>query len=79
MTLDGGEAVIFALRHPNGLLAPGPRVYPRGLQESELYAVSGEEEPVSGAALMRLGVDAGLEGDFASATIRLQAVGSAEE
>ena len=69
---DGSEAVMFVLRHPHNLLATAPRLYPRGLRAGAVYEVSGEESPVSGAALMSRGVGVGLSGDLASAMIELR-------
>lgn len=58
--------------HQYNALRTSPRLYPRMLREGALYQVTGEESPVSGAALMPRGVGIALDGDLASVMIELK-------
>ena len=71
---DGSEAVLFAFLHSSQLGAGSRTVYLRGLEDKALYKVDNSEEPISGAALMKLGLEVNLKGDFESKLIRIKRV-----
>ena len=78
---DGKQAVLFAFRHSQEYGTPPPLIYLAGLAEHSVYrleSVDGklqEKQPVlSGAYLMRHGLQLELKGDFDSTAVVLQRV-----
>lgn len=65
------EAVVFAFLHSNHFNNELPRIILQGLDEYSLYQVDGMEQPLSGKALMTIGIKANLNGDFQSTIIRI--------
>jgi alpha-galactosidase len=71
---NGSEAVLFAFLHSSQLGAGSKIVYLRGLKDTALYKIDNSEESVSGAALMKRGLEVNLKGDFDSKLIRIRKV-----
>ena len=65
------EAVVFAFLHSNNFANELPRIRLQGLDEQTLYQVEGIEQPLSGKALMKIGIKVELKGDFQSTVIRI--------
>jgi alpha-galactosidase len=70
---DRKEAVVFAFRTHIPEPVALPRLKLRGLEPDALYRVDGVQEPMSGAALMVVGLEVALK-DFGSAVIHLERV-----
>ena len=75
---DGRQAVVFALRHSQQYNTAAPTILLRGLDERALYKVESvnnklvERAPqLSGAYLMRVGLNVNLHGDFDGTAIIL--------
>ena len=68
---DQEEAVIFVFLHANSFADPIPRLRLKGLNQAMLYHVEGYDLPVSGQALMKIGINLQLKGDFQSKVIRV--------
>jgi alpha-galactosidase len=75
---DGKQAVVFALRHSQQYNTAAPTILLRGLDERALYKVESvnnklvERAPqLSGAYLMRVGLNVNLQGDFDGTAIIL--------
>ncbi|NOU85999.1 hypothetical protein GC102_09445 [Paenibacillus sp. LMG 31460] len=58
--------------HSNNFANELPRIRLQGLDELTLYQVEGTEQPLSGKALMEVGIKVNLRGDFQSTIIRIQ-------
>jgi alpha-galactosidase len=78
---DGKQAVVFAFRHSQQYNTPAPVIYLRGLADRAVYrleSVDGkllEKQPdLSGAYLMRRGVNVNLRGDFDATAVVLERV-----
>ena len=78
VSADRKQAVLFAFLHSQQYLGPAPTVYLRGLDENATYRVKAlddklleKQEALSGAFLMRHGLNLDLTGDYASALIIL--------
>ena len=76
---DGKQSVVFAFRHSQEYNLAAPTIYLRGLDERALYKVQSvnsklldRQTPVSGAYLMRAGLNVNLRGDFDSTAIILE-------
>jgi len=76
---DGKQSVVFAFRHSQEYNLAAPTIYLRGLDERALYKVESvnnklldRQTPVSGAYLMRAGLNVNLRGDFDSTAIILE-------
>ena len=70
---DGSEAVVFAFGKSMQFFAPLPRLRVMGLDPRKLYRVDGGE-PVSGRALMEIGIEPILYADFDSHIYRIRSV-----
>ncbi len=75
---DGKQAVLFAFRHSQEYNTAAPTIYLRGLDERALYrveAVDGKlldrQQQLSGAYLMRAGLNLNLRGDFDATAVIL--------
>jgi alpha-galactosidase len=75
---DGKQAVVFAFRHTQQYSTAAPAIRLRGLDEKALYRVEAtdgklqERQPeLSGAYLMRVGLNLNLRGDYDAAAIVL--------
>jgi alpha-galactosidase len=75
---DGKQSVVFAFRHSQEYNTAAPVIYLRGLDERALYrveAVDGKlldrQPQLSGAYLMRVGINVNLRGDFDSTAVIL--------
>jgi alpha-galactosidase len=71
---DGKQAVLFAFRHSQQYNTPAPAIYLRGLDERAVYRIEsmdGKTQDVSGAYLMRNGLNLNLRGDYDSAILIL--------
>ena len=66
------EAVLFAFIHLNHFGDELPRIYLKGLKEDSLYIVEGKGLVLSGKALMKVGIQLQMNGDFDSKVIRLR-------
>jgi alpha-galactosidase len=78
VSADHKQAVLFAFLHSQQYLGPAPTLYLRGLDENATYRVKAlddklleKQEALSGAFLMRHGLNLDLTGDYASALIIL--------
>ena len=78
---DGKQAVLFAFRHSQQYNTAVPAIRVRGLDERALYRVESvdgklaEKQPqLSGAYLMRAGLNVNLRGDFDSTAVVLERV-----
>ena len=78
---DGKQAVLFAFRHSQQYNTAVPAIRVRGLDERALYRVESvdgklaENQPqLSGAYLMRAGLNVNLRGDFDSTAVVLERV-----
>jgi alpha-galactosidase len=76
---DGKQAVVFAFRHTQQYNTAAPAIRLRGLDEKALYRVEAtdgklqERQPeLSGAYLMRVGLNLNLRGDYDAAAIVLE-------
>ena len=67
---DGSEAVVFALGQAMQYFRPLARIRLRGLQPSTLYQINGKGV-WSGRALMEIGIEPDLRGDFDSAKFHI--------
>jgi alpha-galactosidase len=71
---DGKQAVLFAFRHSQQYNTPAPVLYLHGLNERGVYRVAfldGKTTDLSGAYLMRHGLDLTLRGDYDSTAVIL--------
>ncbi|GFZ91624.1 alpha-galactosidase [Paenibacillus marchantiophytorum] len=68
------EAVVFAFLHSNNFADELPRIRLQGLDEQSVYQVEGIESPLSGKALLKIGIKVDLKGDFQSAILRIHKV-----
>ena len=68
---DGGEAVLFAFGRNMQFYAPLPRMRLKGLDPERLYRVDGGA-PVSGRALMEIGIEPELYADYDSRMYRVR-------
>jgi alpha-galactosidase len=78
VSADGTQSVVFAFRHSQQYGTAAPAIYLRGLDERAMYkveAVDGkiqEQQPqLSGAYLMRAGLNVNLRGDYDSTAVVL--------
>ncbi|HYW48785.1 MAG TPA: alpha-galactosidase [Bryobacteraceae bacterium] len=78
---DGRQAVVFAFRHSQEYNTAPPAIHLRGLEERAVYRVESidgklvERQPeLSGAYLMRAGLNVNLRGDFDSTAVILERV-----
>ncbi len=71
---DRSRSVLFALCGVRRFTEPEPRIFPRGLEPDALYNITVEHEPVTGAALMRRGVEINLEGELSSVMVEITEV-----
>ncbi len=76
---DGGQAVLFAFRHSQQYNTAAPAVYLRGLEEHAVYRLESpdgkllDKQPaLSGAYLMRNGINLNLRGDYDSTVIIME-------
>ena len=76
---DGRQAVIFAFLHSQQFGRPVPTIYLRGLDGNALYRIGTiddklieKQQIVSGAFLMRHGLDLALRGDYDSTSLVLE-------
>lgn len=65
------EVLLFVFLHSSQLGSGKKTVYLRGLEESALYRIDSQEQPLSGAALMYRGLELDIKGDFESRLIRI--------
>lgn len=68
---DLSEVVIFVFLHSNHFMEPLPRIKAQGLEEDAVYYIQGTQLYLSGKALMKIGIEVMLKGDFDSTLIRL--------
>ncbi|OPH58177.1 hypothetical protein BC351_24895 [Paenibacillus ferrarius] len=68
------EAVVFAFLHSNNFADELPRIRLQGLDAQSVYHVEGIERPLSGKALMKIGIKVDLKGDFQSTILRIRKV-----
>ena len=78
VSADGKQSVVFAFRHSQQYNTAAPTIFPRGLDEKAMYRVEAvdnklmERQPqLSGAYLMRAGLNVNLRGDYDSTAIIL--------
>lgn len=79
---DGKQAVVFALQRAQQYGRPAPVVYPRGLDEKATYRVKPmhrerlmeRQTELSGAYLMRKGLNVNLRGDYSGTAVVLERV-----
>ena len=78
---DGRQAVVFAFRHSQEYNTAAPTIHLRGLEERAVYRVESvdgklvERQPeLSGAYLMRAGLNLNLRGDFDSTAVILERI-----
>ncbi|MUG65111.1 alpha-galactosidase [Paenibacillus campinasensis] len=69
---QGVDSVLFAFLHSQRLGEPLPRLQLTGLQPDASYIVEGVEGKWSGRALMNIGVELPLRGDFDSVMYRIR-------
>ncbi|SPE41515.1 Glycoside hydrolase, clan GH-D [Candidatus Sulfopaludibacter sp. SbA3] len=81
ISADGKQSVVFAFRHSQEYNTAAPTLYLQGLEEKALYKVEAtdnklvERQPqLSGAYLMRAGLNVNLRGDFDSTAVILERV-----
>ena len=82
VSLDRGQAAVFAFLHSSQFGYPYPRIYLRGLDPDARYklhwisekAAGSLPESESGAYWMNAGIDLNLKGDFKAAAFRLDRV-----
>ena len=81
ISADGKQSVVFAFRHSQEYNTAAPTLYLRGLDEKAIYKVEAtdnklvERQPqLSGAYLMRAGLNLNLRGDFDSTAVILERV-----
>jgi alpha-galactosidase len=81
VSADGKQAVLFVFRHSQEYNTPVPAIYLRGLDERTIYQIESvddklmEKQPqLSGAYLMRAGLNVVLRGDFDSTAIVLRRI-----
>jgi alpha-galactosidase len=79
VSADGGQSVVFAVRHSQQYNTAAPAIHLRGLEEKAIYRVESvdnklvEKQPsLSGAYLMNRGLNVNLRGDFDSTAIILE-------
>lgn len=79
VSADGKQAVVFAFRHSQEYNTAAPAIRLRGLDERAVYRVEGvdgkllDRQPeLSGAYLMRAGINVNLRGDFDSTAVVLE-------
>lgn len=65
------DAVLFAFLHSNNFANELPQIRLQGLDEQSVYQVENIKQPLSGLALMKLGIKVDLKGDFQSMLIRI--------
>jgi alpha-galactosidase len=68
---DGADAVVFAFQRLSEARTKAPRLRLEGLDPQAVYSVTGIGSPVSGAYLMRVGLELSFEGDFDSQMFRI--------
>ncbi|MWV47222.1 alpha-galactosidase [Paenibacillus sp. HJL G12] len=68
---DGTDSVVFAFLHSQHLGEPLPRLRLQGLQADRDYVIDGLPEKRSGRALMNIGIELPLRGDFDSLVYRI--------
>lgn len=78
---DGKQAVLFAFRHSQQYKTPVPTIYLQGLSEHAVYRVESidgklsDKQPVlSGASLMKRGLNLNLRGDYDSTVVVLERI-----
>jgi alpha-galactosidase len=78
VSADGKQSVVFAFRHSQQYNTAAPTIYLRGLEENAIYRVEAldgkiqERQPaLSGAYLMRVGLNVNLRGDYDSTAVIL--------
>ncbi|EHB68655.1 hypothetical protein J2Z18_002416 [Paenibacillus lactis] len=64
--------MLFAFLHSQKLGEPLPRLRLTGLQADQSYAIEGVAGTWSGRALMNIGIELPLRGDFDSLVYRIQ-------
>ncbi|HEV2493565.1 MAG TPA: alpha-galactosidase [Terriglobia bacterium] len=81
VSADGRQAVLFAFLHSQQYLRPMPTLYLRGLDENATYRVKPlddklveKQEALTGAYLMRHGLNLKLTGDYDSTLVILERV-----
>jgi alpha-galactosidase len=81
VSADGKQAVLFVFRHSQEYNTPAPSIYLRALDERATYQIESldgklvEKQPqLSGAYLMRAGLNVNLRGDFDSTAIILRRI-----
>jgi alpha-galactosidase len=81
VSADGRQAVFFAFLHSQQYLRPMPTIYLRGLDENATYRVTPlddelveKQEALTGAYLMRHGLNLKLMGDYDSTLVILERV-----
>lgn len=72
---DDCDYVLFAFLHSQKLGEPLPRLRLTGLQADQSYAIEGVAGTWSGRALMNIGIELPLRGDFDSLVYRIQKQG----
>ncbi|KAF9119038.1 Alpha-galactosidase, partial [Mortierella sp. GBA39] len=70
----GTDSAVFAFLHSQRLGEPLPRLRLQGLQADRAYAIEGLPGSWSGRALMNIGIELPLRGDFDSLLYRVMAV-----
>lgn len=78
---DGKQAALFAFLRSQQYLRPAPTLYLRGLDENATYRIkrfddklAEKQEALSGAFLMRHGLNLNLTGDYDSSLVILERV-----
>lgn len=71
----GSDHVLFAFLHSQKLGEPLPRLRLTGLHADRVYHIEGSEGSFSGRALMNIGVELPLRGDFDSLVYRIREQG----
>jgi len=74
VSLDGSESVLFGFLHSQRLGEPLPRLRLQGLQADQSYRIDQLESTWTGRALMNIGIELPLRGDFDSLMYRIQRV-----
>ncbi|WP_229520781.1 alpha-galactosidase [Paenibacillus sp. GM2] len=69
---DAAESVVFAFLHSQHLGEPLPRLRLQGLNPLKTYVIEGQDGEWSGRALMNIGIDLPLRGDFDSLLYRIR-------
>lgn len=73
---DKAEAILFTFLHSNSFGDELPAIRLKGLDENALYAVEGYDREISGKALMNIGINVDMRGDFDSRLIRIKKTGN---